>query len=115
MAKLKRSTPGTFKPAAELCRTRTPSDALDERPSPTKWRSLTRLRAFDNWREEWLRSRADHTPTHSHPNRQDNQAYSLSIKRPPDGYNHPLYAAATRRLKAGSTPSLATPRPLPYG
>ncbi|KAI0287989.1 hypothetical protein B0F90DRAFT_1827897 [Multifurca ochricompacta] len=101
--------------AAEHCRAQTPLDQLDDHPSPTKWRSLTRLRAFDNWREEWLRARAEHTPTPNHPNQRDKQAYSLSINGPPNSSNHPLWSAAAKRPQAGSTPSRVTPRPLPYG
>ncbi|KAI0294716.1 hypothetical protein B0F90DRAFT_1223890 [Multifurca ochricompacta] len=86
--------------AADHSRVSTPSDALDERPSPAKWKSLSRLRAFSNWRKEWLRSRAANTPTTTHPDRRDNHAYSLSIYPTydaPSGHNHPLCHAPSHR------------------
>ncbi|KAI0289154.1 hypothetical protein B0F90DRAFT_1797148 [Multifurca ochricompacta] len=61
--------------------------------------SLSRLRAFSNWRKEWLRSRVANTPTTTHPDRRDNHAYSLSIHPTydaPSGHNHPLWSAATK-------------------
>ncbi|KAI0290843.1 hypothetical protein B0F90DRAFT_1824687 [Multifurca ochricompacta] len=80
--------------SADCTRRLHPLRDIDDPPSPLQWRALSQLCAYDNWRNEWLRSRADEVTTLL-----AHKAYSISIRGPPTGGNHPLWTAATVKRK----------------
>jgi hypothetical protein len=85
--------------AREAC-LQDPPEGLHRIQSAAYQKDRARARAFASWELEWRGERAKHALQLEATGRStESAAYTHAIRRPPDGRNHPLWAAAVKKKK----------------
>jgi hypothetical protein len=78
--------------ATEACQ-RDPPEGLDCIQSAAYQKDRARIKAFQEWAQDWRRDHADR----ERGRKPQSFAYSHALAHPPDGNNHPLWQAAIDR------------------